>query len=496
MNLTVVAAEPSSLDVDYIVLVLDETRKLCELGVSEYKEQLDAQWDGIKAKRIKRPDVLPAPPGYAARALLCTAIEMGARKQYPESERIRALAHEIFKHCEGVDKSRIAVLLNNEDGPAHAAQLAEGFALGSYTFNDYRSERKFTERFSVEFVVRPEVVAEVEGRVQEALFLAECQNFARDLINKPGSVAVPSYLAEQARQMAEAAGLECEIIDEKRLAAEGYNGLLTVGKGGNHPPRMIILRHRPANAPEQPHLCLVGKGLTFDTGGLCIKSGTAMWEMISDMSGAAAVLASMRAIARANPGINITGIMVCAQNDVDANSTKPGDCFIAKNGKSVHVLNTDAEGRLILTDGLYRAGEEGATHVVDVATLTGACARALGESLSGLFSNDQQFQEIVRSAGESEGELMWPLPLHTEYRSLLDHYRTDINNTSKSSEGGAITAALFLQEFLPDGLKWAHLDVAGTAFGKSSWRYLGPGARGIMVRTFLRLAQKISETKG
>lgn len=493
MKITVTSAKAADVAADLLVAIVDKSRQIYSM-----KDQTTVQWletyrKGVEAARIKAPDITQSPRRHAAGALLATAIEMGARKKYPECERVRAVAQEIFKYCESRDKRRIAILLNGPDGPALSAWLAEGFMLGSYTFNDFRDPKKFTGRFAVEFLVEPDALAVTRQSVKAALQLSQCVNFARDLINRPGSIAIPDYLAQEAQTMAAETGMECEVWDEKRLADEKCNGLLTVGKGGLHPPRMIVLRYVPKAVSAQSHLCLLGKGLTFDTGGLCLKSGTSMWEMISDMSGAAAVLGAMRAIADAKPAVRVTGIMVCAQNDVSANAVKPGDCFVARNGKSVHVLNTDAEGRLILSDGLFQAGVEGASHVVDIATLTGACARALGESLSGLFCNDFAFQEIVRRAGEGEGELMWPLPLHQEYRGLLDHYRTDINNTSKSSDGGAITAALFLQEFLPEGIKWAHLDVAGTAFGKSSWRYLGPGARGVMVRTFLRLAQKFAE---
>ncbi len=496
MRVSVSARKPSGIESDFLVLITDEALKPFDLDAPDVQPEIERYAKGASSARIKRPDMARAPQGYAARALLLCGIEMGSRKHYPESEKIRAVAHEIYKYCEGIDRSKISILLNGPDGPALAAHLAQGFLLGAYTFNDYRKPRKFAERFRVRLLVQPAMHAQAKEIIAESLRLAQCVNDARDLINRPGSVAVPSYLAEQAQWIAAETGLECEILDENRLRDEGYNGLLTVGKGGNHPPRMIILRYKPENAPSGKHLCLLGKGITFDTGGLCLKSGTAMWEMVDDMSGAAAVLESMKAIALSKPSLRVTGIMVCAQNDIGAKSMKPGDCFIARNGKSVHVLNTDAEGRLILSDGLYRAGEEGATHIVDVATLTGACKRAFGESISGLFCNDPVFQELLRTAGEEEGEIMWPLPLFQEYRSLLDHYRADINNMSKSSEGGAITAALFLQEFVPEGAAWAHLDIAGTAFSKSSWRYLSPGGRGIMVRTFYRLAQKMAETSG
>jgi leucyl aminopeptidase len=255
---------------------------------------------------------------------------------------------------------------------------------------------------------------------------------------------------------------------------------------------MVVLRHQPKGAADQPHLCLVGKGLTFDTGGVSLKTSPTMWEMICDMSGAAAVLAAMKAVAQAGVPLRVTGILVCSQNYIDRKSVLPGDIFVAKNGKSITVNNTDAEGRLILTDGLCRAGEEGATHIVDIATLTGACQRALGDSLSGLFSNDEELAARLLAIGEATGEQMCRFPLHDEYRTLMDHFRSDICNISKSANGGAITAALFLREFVPEGARWAHLDIAGTAFGDSKWRYLGPGGRGVMARTLFALAREMA----
>ncbi|MCX7016855.1 MAG: M17 family metallopeptidase, partial [Candidatus Sumerlaeota bacterium] len=237
---------------------------------------------------------------------------------------------------------------------------------------------------------------------------------------------------------------------------------------------------------------LVGKGITFDSGGMCLKDGSKMWQMLGDMSGAAAVLASMKAIAQSAAPVRVTGVLCLTQNYIGPTAVKPGDIFTAKNGKTVHVLNTDAEGRLILTDGLARAGEEGATHVVDVATLTGAIARALGDSLSGLFANDAAWAERIKAIGDSEGEPMCHMPLFGEYRRHLDHFRTDINNTTPSGEGGALTAPLFLREFVPAGAIWAHLDIAGTAFHTRHWRYLAPGGRGVMIRTLHRLAMEMA----
>src|SRR5207342_3403115 len=211
-------------------------------------------------------------------------------------------------------------------------------------------------------------------------------NEARDLINEPGGVVNPEYMAEAARKVAKEADLEIKVWDEKRLQKEGYNGLIQVGKGSASPPRLIRLSYHTKKAKH--HLAFVGKGVTFDTGGISIKPADKMWEMKGDMGGAAAVLATMRTIAKLQPTVRVIGILCCAENMPGNNANRPGDIFVAKNGKSIMVDNTDAEGRLVLTDGLYRAGEEGATHVVDIATLTGACLRALGPSVAGIMGTD------------------------------------------------------------------------------------------------------------
>jgi leucyl aminopeptidase len=280
--------------------------------------------------------------------------------------------------------------------------------------------------------------------------------------------------------------LRCSVLDERALRARGYNGLLTVGRASPTPPRLIVLRYQP-RAASAAHLALCGKGVTFDTGGICLKAARDMWEMKGDMTGAAAVLATMNAVGQLRPPLRVTGIIAAAHNAIGPNATLPGDIFVARNGKTVAVENTDAEGRLILTDALHRAGEEKATHVIDIATLTGACQHALGHALSGLFTEDNDLRDRILCAGERVGEGYWPLPLLDEYRDLIKSPVADVNNVSSSPNGGAITAALFLREFVPPGVRWAHLDIAGSAIADKEWRYIKPGATGTTVRTLVHL---------
>jgi leucyl aminopeptidase len=255
---------------------------------------------------------------------------------------------------------------------------------------------------------------------------------------------------------------------------------------------MVILRHVPTTSSGAT-LALVGKGVTFDSGGISLKPGDKMWEMKGDMAGAAAVLMTMRALGRLKPDLRVVGILCCAENMPDANAQRPGDIFTAKNGKSVMVDNTDAEGRLILIDGLARAGEEGATHIVDVATLTGAVVRALGPSVAGVMGNDSDLVRRVIRSGRNTGEAFWELPLVEEYRESLKTPFADVNNIAAGSLAGAITGALFLREFVPEKVAWAHLDVAGPIFRDKEWKYYEAGAIGFGVKTLIDLATRFGE---
>jgi leucyl aminopeptidase len=310
------------------------------------------------------------------------------------------------------------------------------------------------------------------------------------MINEPGSVVIPEYMAEAARSIAKEADLDLKVWDERRLAKEGYNGLVQVGRGSSHPPRLIRLSYRAKKAKY--HLALVGKGVTFDTGGISIKPADKMFEMKGDMSGGAAVLTAMLALGKLKPQVNITGIVPAAENFPDANAQRPGDIFYAKNGKSIMVDNTDAEGRLILTDGLHLAGEEKATHILDIATLTGAVVRALGLSVAGVMGNDSRLIQAVIASGQNQGESFWELPLPAEYKELLKTPYADINNIG-GPVAGALTAGLFLQEFVPEGTAWAHLDIAGPFIREKEWKYYEAGAIGFGTKTLIDVAERFNQ---
>jgi leucyl aminopeptidase len=322
--------------------------------------------------------------------------------------------------------------------------------------------------------------------VERGRVLGECTNVARQLANEPSNHLTPSLFAERAAAISREAGLSVDVLDEKELAKLGMGMLLGVGQGSHEPPKLVVIRHAPAGAPARPVLGLIGKGITFDTGGISIKPAEGMERMKDDMAGGAAVIGAMRAIATLNAPIKVVGVIPIAENMPGGHAIKPGDVLKSASGKTVEVLNTDAEGRLILGDALWYAQKIGATHLVDIATLTGAIMVALGKFTSGLFGTPPAWTEHVRAVAERAGDRCWTLPLYEEYRDLLKSDVADMVNTA-GRYGGAITAAMFLKEFT-GGLPWAHIDIAGTAWVEDVRPYIPKGAAGIGVRTLAELA--------
>jgi leucyl aminopeptidase len=293
-------------------------------------------------------------------------------------------------------------------------------------------------------------------------------------------------MAEIAVEAAEAAGVEARVLGPDEMRAQGMGGILGVSQGSHNPPRLIQLHYRPAGKPSRK-TALLGKGITFDSGGLSMKTSEGMETMKCDMAGAAAVLATLCALKAAGCREEVIGLMGMAENMPGGGAIRPGDVLRIMNGKTVEVRNTDAEGRLVLADLLSLASRtEGVETAIDLATLTGACVVALGPMAAGVFSNDRGLSDAILAAASSAGEAMWPLPLYLEYREHIKSDIADIKNTG-IRWGGAITAALFLHEFVRPGLRWAHLDIAGPAFGEKEYSYLGKGGSGVGVRTLLRL---------
>ena len=383
---------------------------------------------------------------------------------------------------------RIVVLHRAGSGVTaeQAAQvIAEGICLANYDGASYKTEgdvNGWLRRVDVRVGPGDQAAPGLErGRV-----LGEYTNQARTLSNEPGNALTPRAFAERAEGIGKAAGVKVEVLDEKRIEALNMGLLLGVARGSQEPPRLVVMRHDPPNPLPGVVLALVGKGITFDTGGISIKPAENMDKMKDDMSGGAAVICAMAAIATLKAPVRCIGIVPMTENMPGGRAVKPGDVLTSAAGKTVEIINTDAEGRLVLGDALWYARQLGATHMVDVATLTGACVVALGKSTTGLFGTPAAWVDQVHRASQRAGDRSWPMPIFDDYKDQLKSEIADFTNTGGRA-AGAITAALFLKEFAGD-VPWAHMDIAGTAWAEEAKAYQPKGATGVAVRTLVELA--------
>jgi leucyl aminopeptidase len=379
--------------------------------------------------------------------------------------------------------------------------VADGAMLGGYEFTRYKTftgHKKADQRPPVDEIVIITALARdkaAQSATKTAQVVARAVNLTRDWINTPPGDFVPAVFADAAVAAAKAAKVGVRVLDEAALQRDGLGGLIGVGQGSANPPRLVTLTYRPRRA--KTHLAFVGKGITFDSGGLSLKRGDGMMTMKCDMSGAAAVVAAVTAIADLNLPIRVTGYACLAENMPSGNATRPGDVLTMAGGKTVEVLNTDAEGRLVLADGLVKASEEQPDLLIDVATLTGACIVALGARVAGVMSNDDALLHEIPQIAERAGEPMWPLPIPEE---MADKVRAskiaDLSQHNTERAGGALFAAAFLREFVGEGISWAHLDIAGPAFNDAEpFGYTPKGGTGAAVRTLVQLATEKAEPR-
>jgi leucyl aminopeptidase len=405
-----------------------------------------------------------------------------------DAERLRVVAAIAAKEASRLQARELAWALPETDDPAAAAEaLVAGAILASYRFDRFKSgDGDEAPRLEALTVVGP---AELESTAEVARVAAEAQNRARDLQNTPANVATPTFLAERAEEIAASSeALSTETLGRAELEAKGMGGILAVSQGGPQEPKLVVLRYRGGG--PGPTLALVGKGVTFDTGGISLKPGAGMQEMKMDMSGAAAVLEAVAAIAELQLPVDLIALVPTTENMPSGTAIKPGDVITQYNGKTVEVNNTDAEGRLILADALAYAVELGAERIVDLATLTGAVTIALGSTYAAVIANDDGLADEVIAAGERSGELVWRLPLHPEYKELMKGRVADLSNLASQRKAGTITAGSFLEEFVGE-TPWAHIDIAGTAWDTGR-EYVGKGANGIGVRLLVELARHLS----
>ena len=423
--------------------------------------------------------VLHRPAGLKARRLIVA----GSGKR-PDSSEVRRAVAAATRSAKSSGARSVAVVVP-DDSTAMLEAAVEGVILANWESDRYRTKHDSLPLQSCTFLTPSQ--ADMAPALERARILAESQNLTRDLQNEPPNILGPQALAERARQVAADAGIECEVLDEDRMRQLGMGSLLAVAQGSAQPPALIILRYTPESATDSTdHLGLVGKGVTFDTGGISIKPADNMDKMKYDMSGAAAMIGAMRAIALLKPRIPVTAFIPTVENMPGSRAYRPGDIVTTLSGKTVEVLNTDAEGRLILNDAITYAKRLGCTHLVDAATLTGAIVVALGHYYVGVFSNNDQFRDKLLASAARQGEKMWPMPVDDEFRDLLKTPFADIANVG-GRWGGAITAALFLKEFAEE-TPWIHLDIAGTASYDEGKQFAAKGASGIAVRTLVDLA--------
>jgi leucyl aminopeptidase len=409
----------------------------------------------------------------------------GAAERQAYLERLRRAAGAAARELSSGRAARVAIGLP-ADQPDEAEAVALGALLGSYAFSRYRTTGNAPA--ATEQIVH----TAHDAAVDRARVLASAMTLVRDLVNTAPGDLVPADLAAAAEQVASASGLGLLVLDENDLAKEGYGGILGVGMGSAHPPRLVRLEYTHPDADRT--VVFAGKGITFDSGGLSLKPSKAMETMKADMSGAAAVLGALQAIAALGPVVNVVGYLPLAENMPGGGAQRPSDVITIYGGKTVEVLNTDAEGRLVLADALARSGADAPSLLIDVATLTGAQVVALGERTAGVMATDDALAAEVAATARRAGEAMWPMPLPEELRKGLESTVADIANVAGDRSGGMLVGGHFLRDFVPEGVRWAHLDIAGPAFNDgAAYGYVPKGGTAAAVRTLVQIALEVAE---
>ncbi|HVS80440.1 MAG TPA: leucyl aminopeptidase [Pyrinomonadaceae bacterium] len=427
--------------------------------------------------------------GLKAKRLLL--IGCGERDEYKPAQ-ISQMAGTAARFLRSKNAKTIAIVPRVEGDAQRTAQMViQSAVMGLFDTDKYWTKDKEERELD-------RIVVVIEGADEKSLqrgaerggIVGEAVNFTRDLANEPGGYMTPTILAARAKESARKFGLTFDVLDQKQMEKLGMGSLLGVSRGSDEPPKLIVLKYEPPKraARKKDLLALVGKGITFDSGGISLKPGENMELMKYDMTGAATVIGTMRAIAQLKPPIPVLGVAPCSENLPSGKATKPGDVLRAMTGKTIEVINTDAEGRLVLADAIAYAKKLGATRIIDMATLTGAVSIALGDVNTAILGTDQALIDGVIDAGREVGEKFWQLPLDKEYSSQIKSDIADIKNVG-GKKAGTITAAAFLKEFA-DGVSWAHLDIAGTAWGDDAKPYRAKGPTGVAVRTLVEFVER------
>jgi leucyl aminopeptidase len=499
MKTTISLSTPAQLDAESLVaVVLDQTDAAQKQKNKDAKAQLKLATDDAAVQAAAadllasgeltgKPfeiNLLHKPAGLKAKRLLL--IGGGAAKKFTSYDlrRVAGAAARTLK-SRGI---RSFAFIAPAGVPAEAAvrAIVEGALVGNFDPDYYRSDRKDQKIDALTIMTTGDQGA-LEKAAEEARVIGESQNFTRDLVNEPSNRMTPTILGERAKKMCQEVGLKCEVYGADKIKEMKMGAFWSVAQGSDEPPALIVMKYEPAGAPEKPVLGLVGKGITFDTGGISIKPADGMEKMKYDMAGGATMIGAMRAIALLKPKVKVIGIVCATENMPSGKAQKPGDVQIAMSGKSIEIINTDAEGRLVLADGLYYARQLGCTNLVDAATLTGAVVVALGYANAGIWANDDAMYERFHKANGEAGEKMWRLPLDDEYKDNIKSSIADIVN-SGGRWGGAINAAMFLKEFAED-TPWIHLDIAGTAWMEDQKPWIAKGPSGIALRSLVEFVK-------
>ena len=494
MEIKVIAGDITQIEADAIVVNLFEGEKQLSDATAAVDKALDGaisylmSKDEIKGK-FGEVGIVHTLGKLPARVVAVAGL--GKRQDFAV-DKIRGVAGEFCRSLRKLSCHKVATILYGAGGgeiepEASVEAIVEGSLLGLYSFDQYK---KPEYKDIGEMLIVESEIPVIERGIHKGKVMAEAAALARDMVNEPSNRMTPTRMAEVAKEVADKYVLELKVFDQKEMEAMGMGGLLGVAKGSSQAPKLITLSYKGDEQSESA-IGFIGKGVTFDSGGISIKPSEGMGEMKDDMAGGAAVIAALKAIAQLKPKINVTAIVPATENLPSGTALKPGDVLKAMNGKTIEVISTDAEGRLILADALSYAVKQNLSPLVDLATLTGACRVALGTGYSGVFGNNQELIDRVLEAAAKTGEKLWQMPMPEGYKEQIKSEIADIKNTG-DRYGGAITAALFLAEFVSD-TPWVHLDIAGTASSSKESGYIVKGATGVGVRTLVELALSLAK---
>jgi leucyl aminopeptidase len=486
----------SSIQADAIVTYIFDKETKIDGVLSDIDQAMDGRLAALVATgeltgKALETVLVHFPEGLDAKRLLL--VGAGKPEKFAQSD-LRKIAGTALRYLKSRGVKKFAFLAREgERGPAAAQAVTEGLGVADFESNKYQTDKK-TNR-EIQSVLLAGFDANQNGNLAESVergrVISESQNFARDLINEPSNRLTPRMLAARAEAMAKEVGLGVEILDERKISELKMGALIGVAQGSVEPPRVIVIRYTPENAkPDAPVLGLVGKAVTFDTGGISIKPADNMEKMKYDMGGGATMLGAMRAIAYLKPKVPVIAVIPATENMPGGRAQKPGDVQVAMSGKTIEVINTDAEGRMILADGVFYARKLGCTHLIDAATLTGAIQVALANVHVGAFGTPREYLDQFLQSAKAVGEKMWPMPMDDEYQEMIKSNIADIRNTGSGKGGGAITGAWFIKEFAED-TPWIHLDIAATCWVDDGKPWLAKGPTGVAIRSIVDFAMTL-----